>query len=63
MVGQGGFMASPSNGKPEDRDDATKVLSARLESGEAWMRCVDCGARLYSFDGPEDASRKCPYKC
>lgn len=52
--------------KPEDRDDRPRPRSersARLESGEAWMICSDCGAKLYSFDGKEDASRKCMYKC
>lgn len=38
-----------------------KVTERRLASGEAYMRCEDCGAKLYSFDGYEDASRKCPY--
>lgn len=37
----------------------------RLELGEAWMWCSDCMSKLYSFDGNEDSSRKCPHpkKC
>ena len=33
----------------------------RLELGEAWMMCRECGARLYSFDGHEDLDKSCPY--
>lgn len=33
----------------------------RREMGEAYMRCRDCGARLYSFDGTQDADEPCPY--
>lgn len=32
----------------------------RLRNGEAWMLCEDCGAKLYSFDGNMDSSRRCP---
>lgn len=37
----------------------------RLDLGEAWMWCSDCMNKLYSFDGSEDSSRKCPHpqKC
>lgn len=37
----------------------------RLKLGEAWMWCSDCMSKLYSFDGSEDSSRKCPHppKC
>jgi len=34
----------------------------RLETGEAYLMCNDCGARLWSFDGNKDADRNCPYK-
>jgi hypothetical protein len=34
----------------------------RLLLGEAYMFCRECGARLYSFDGKEDADMDCPYK-
>jgi hypothetical protein len=34
----------------------------RLAMGEAWMHCNECGGKLWSFDGDEDASRGCPYK-
>ena len=33
----------------------------RLDMGEAWMMCHDCGAKLWSFDGCKDTSRGCPY--
>jgi hypothetical protein len=33
----------------------------RLAMGEAYMFCEDCGAKLYSFDGNMDASKRCPY--
>ena len=36
--------------------------SDRLSYGEAWMWCSECMAKLYSFDGNEDQSRKCPHK-
>lgn len=28
--------------------------------GEAWMFCLDCGGRLYKFDGDNDNAIKCP---
>ena len=34
----------------------------RLQVGEAYMMCNDCGAKLYSFDGDFDASISCPYR-
>jgi len=34
----------------------------RLQLGEAWMFCNDCGAKLYSFDGEEDKDIGCPHK-
>lgn len=34
----------------------------RLQMGEAYMMCRECGARLYSFDGDVDQSRSCPYE-
>jgi len=36
--------------------------NSRLDLGEAWMWCVDCNAKLYSFDGYKDATTKCPTK-
>lgn len=32
----------------------------RQQTGEAWMWCIDCNAKLYSFDGDKDKSTKCP---
>ena len=34
-------------------------------AGEAWMYCKDCNAKLYSFDGNNDTSTRCPHpeKC
>jgi hypothetical protein len=46
--------------KKEEKKQLSQY-EARLCLGEAWMWCVDCGAKLYSFDGNEDGSRKCPY--
>lgn len=46
--------------KPATRSQVEKT-EIRLAMGEAWMMCSDCGAKLYSFDGQTDASRKCPY--
>ncbi len=34
----------------------------RLEAGEAYMICNECGGKLYSFDGSRDADRSCPYR-
>ena len=34
----------------------------RLDLDEAWMWCIDCNAKLYSFDGHRDATTKCPRK-
>lgn len=34
--------------------------NGRLAMGEAWMMCEECGAKLYSFAGTQDASRPCP---
>ena len=35
---------------------------ARLEVGEAYLMCNECGSRLWSFDGKKDTDRSCPYK-
>lgn len=34
----------------------------RLDLGNAWMWCAECGAKLWEFDDYEDQSRRCPYK-
>lgn len=34
----------------------------RLDLGEAWMWCSECGSKLYSFDGIKDQERGCPYR-
>jgi len=54
----------------EDKKDTNdseiqSPASRRHELGEAFMICADCGARLYSFNGSEDAGRPCPHpqKC
>lgn len=39
-----------------------KKMKERLELGEAYMICRECGARLYSFDGSQDRDTQCPYK-
>lgn len=36
--------------------------SIRLALGEAYMICNECGSRLYSFYGTQDANRSCPKK-
>ena len=46
----------------DDQAAASFAHLARLASGEAYMMCDECGAKLYSFDGKEDSSRPCPYK-
>jgi len=33
----------------------------RLEVGNAWMWCNECGAKLYEFDGDDDKDKACPY--
>lgn len=35
---------------------------ARLQAGEAWAMCSECGAKLHSFDGYKDIGLSCPYK-
>lgn len=45
----------------EDTDKKPTLTEIRNSLGEAYMWCEDCGARLYSFDGNKDASRRCPY--
>ena len=45
-----------------EKDTNITYRQSRLECGEAYMMCNECGARLYSFDGTEDKSRNCPYK-
>lgn len=37
-----------------------KTRCTRLEMGEAWMMCIDCNAKLFSFDGYEDKTTICP---
>jgi hypothetical protein len=46
----------------EDLDQEFDRVEARLASGEAYMMCNECGAKLWSFDGNRDADRTCPYK-
>lgn len=41
--------------------DRMQNTDIRLELGEAWMMCSDCGGKLFSFDGHQDAERRCPY--
>lgn len=43
-----------------DQETESKI-PLRLQMGEAYMMCENCGAKLYSFDGYQDASRKCPF--
>jgi len=45
---------------PSDEETPLSHAEARLRMGEAYMMCRDCGARLYSFDGEQDASCPCP---
>lgn len=45
-----------------DEPKTPTYYEIRLQMGEAYMFCEDCGAKLYSFDGHQDASRKCPYQ-
>lgn len=33
----------------------------RLDLGNAWMWCNECGAKLYEFDGDSDRDKPCPY--
>jgi hypothetical protein len=47
----------------EERKIKEKTMrSRRLTLGEAYMFCKECGAKLHSFDGTEDAYQACPYK-
>ncbi len=53
--------------KQQDGNDFLADVSCssgltRLDLGEAWMWCIDCNAKLYSFDGHKDATTKCPTK-
>lgn len=50
--------------KPEDQKSGSQPSNyvIRLLMGEAWLWCEDCGAKLFSFDGNKDVSRKCPYQ-
>jgi len=42
------------------------ITEARLQAGEAYVICNECGARLWSTDAdpanPQDIYRACPYK-
>ena len=35
---------------------------SRHEIGEAYVVCVECGARLWSEDGDKDIESLCPYR-
>lgn len=48
---------------PEPAERRLTQTEVRLQlRGEAWMMCRDCGGKLWSFDGDEDANRHCPYR-
>lgn len=52
-----------SENQPIKIDEAyCRRMEDRLENGNAWMMCNECGAKLYDFDGDEDRGRPCPYK-
>lgn len=53
-------MTAPSDDRTGG-DTYYEYRKSRLACGEAYMMCEDCGARLWSFDGDLDQSRKCPY--
>lgn len=44
------------------QNHVTSSSLSRLDLGNAWMWCAECGAKLWDFDGYEDQSRRCPYK-
>ena len=62
-------MNAPENKNETDKGQSEfsagleTYLEARLASGEAWMMCHDCGAKLYSFDAKSDGARGCVYGC
>lgn len=44
-------------------DKPQYYVKTRLEWGEAWMICMSCNSKLYSFDGTEDKFiERCPYR-
>ena len=44
-----------------EESDYSKKVNDRLSLGHAWMMCIDCGAKLYDFDGYKDRTKSCPY--
>lgn len=38
----------------------TILVMNRLDAGEAWMHCRQCGVKLHSFDGTQDDCIDCP---
>lgn len=44
--------------KKEEQKDPE--LNDRLLSGEAWVWCLDCNAKLAAFDGNKDKAISCP---
>ena len=46
--------------------DSTDRVEARIASGEVYVMCNECGARLWSDDAlpseTHDRDRSCPYK-
>ena len=51
---------STTENNEESNDD--KRVRHRLLMGHAFMMCLECGAKLYDFDGYKDAAKACPYK-
>jgi len=45
----------------ENNEDPDKRTNDRLSLGHAWMQCLDCGAKLFDFDGHRDRAKPCPY--
>lgn len=55
----------PMSNTPETEVNEKQRHLTRLQLGEAFMHCSDCGGKLYSFDGDQDRARPCPHpkKC
>lgn len=44
------------------QQDYEERMTRRLEFGNAWLICNECGAKLKEFEGHKDLDRSCPFK-
>ena len=54
-------MLDNNNNVTMNEDEYSIRTKNRLAMGMAWMMCNTCGAKIWDFDGNQDAAIPCPY--